>query len=87
MSAPITEEKLRIFQRYRGDVDGWARVRDRHEHNVMSDDDWSDIEELRHRLWLQEHEAVAPEFAARTEQLIRERLLDKRAGELLRELI
>ena len=87
MSAPITEEKLRIYRRYGGDVDGWSRVSDRHEHSVMSDDDWSDIEELRHRLWLQQHEAVAPEFAARTEQLIKERVVDQRTGELLRELI
>jgi hypothetical protein len=87
MSAPITEEKLRIFRRYGGDVDGWVKVGDRDEHRIMSDQDWWDIEELRHRLWLQQHEPVAAEFVGRTKQLIQERIYDERAEALLNELI
>ena len=87
MSAPITAEKLRIFRRYDGQIDDWVRVRDRREHSIMSDQDWSDIEELRHRLWLQEHEPCALEFLARTAWLIEEKVPDDRAKELLRELI
>jgi hypothetical protein len=35
---------------------------------AISGEDWNDIEQLRLRLWLQQHEACAPEFIARTEQ-------------------
>jgi hypothetical protein len=51
----ITEEKLNIFRRYAGDVDGWVLARDAREHEIMADSDWAQIEELRHRLWLEQH--------------------------------
>jgi hypothetical protein len=85
-TAVITEEKLRIFQRYGGDVDGWVRVGDETEHRIMSDADWSHTEQLRHRLWLQQHHSASSEFVEQTEQLIAERVPDESAVKLLRQL-
>jgi hypothetical protein len=83
----ITKEKLDIFRRYGGDPDGWALRRDPHEQAAMSDADWSNIEQLRHRLWLQQHENVSEDFVAETEKLITERVRDESAVEALRRLI
>ena len=81
----ITEEKLRIFQRYGGDVDGWVRVGDEAEHRIISDADWSHIEQLRHRR-LQQHHSASSEFVEQTEQLIAERVSGESAVKLLRQL-
>ena len=83
----ITEEKIEIFKRYDGDSDGWTLVRDAKEHQIMTDSDWADIEELRHRLWLQQHESVSEDFVAQTQKLITERVQNESAVEALRRLI
>ena len=82
----ITEEKLRICDRYGGDADGWARTRDHSEHQLMSDDDWHQIGQLRHRLWLERHERVSAEFVRETERLVTERVAGEDAVRLLRQL-
>jgi hypothetical protein len=83
----ITKEKIEIFKRYGGDSDGWARVGDAQEQQIMADSDWSDIEELRHRLWLQQHEPVSEDFVKQTQKLIAERVRDDSTAEALRRLI
>jgi hypothetical protein len=83
----ITEDMLRIFQRYDGDIDGWTRVGDAVEHRTLSDADWSEIRDLRHRLWLQQHEPVSSDFVKQTEQLLAEKVCDEHARNLLRHLI
>ena len=83
----ITREKLDIFRRYDGDVDGWALRRDPQEHAVMSDGDWSVIEDLRHRLWLERHESVSDDFIAETRRLISESVPDENALRALHTLI
>lgn len=42
----ITQEKLRIYKKYDGSIDGWARSGRKKERNLMSDDDFSMIERL-----------------------------------------
>ena len=81
----ITKEKIEIFKRYGGDSDGWALVGDAQEQQIMADSDWSDIEELRHRLWL--HEPVSEDFVTQTQKLITERVRDESTAEALRRLI
>ena len=83
----ITEEKLNIFRRYAGDVDGWVLARDATEHEIMADSDWAQIEELRHRLWLEQHQPVSEDFVTQTQKLIAERVGDESTAEALRRLI
>ena len=42
----ITRNKLKIFKKYSGDIDGWARFGNKSELELMSDDDWKLIDEL-----------------------------------------
>jgi hypothetical protein len=67
--------------------EGWVLRRDPQEHAVMSDGDWSAIEELRHRLWLERHESVSDDFIAQTRRLISERVPDENTVSALRALI
>ena len=83
----ITKEKVDIYRRYGGDPDGWALRRDPKEQAAMCDVDWSNIEQLRHRLWLQQHENVSDDFIAETRRLISERIPDETAVRALHGLI
>lgn len=40
----ITINKIKIYQRYNGDVHGWARVGSKEEKSIMNDEDWFLIE-------------------------------------------
>ena len=46
----ITNEKLRIYRRYSGDVDGFARSGSLAEREVISDADWRDLSSIVQRL-------------------------------------
>ncbi len=72
----ITTDKLRIHQRYKGDVDGWARAGNPSEKQAMTDQDWSDIDELLQRLALVKTVPVAESFRLATAQLLAERAPD-----------
>lgn len=39
----ITHEKLRVFEKYRGDMDDWARLGTPEEKHLLKDDDWYEI--------------------------------------------
>ncbi len=40
----INEEKIKIYKRYKGDIDGWARTSNKKEQMIMEDSDWYLIE-------------------------------------------
>lgn len=40
----ITINKIEIYKRFNGDVDGWARIGSSEEKSMMNDDDWFLIE-------------------------------------------
>ena len=82
----ITAEKLRIYQRYHGDIDGWVRVRNASEMSAMTDQDWLDISELLQRLSLEKSVPVVESFRADTAHLLTERVADATTANQLKEL-
>jgi len=40
----ITKNKIEIFKRFNGDIDGWARIGTSEEKSMMNDEDWFLIE-------------------------------------------
>ncbi|MBX3265413.1 MAG: hypothetical protein KF831_01780 [Acidobacteria bacterium] len=42
----ITQEKLKLFVHYRGDLDMWSRTGKEHERNFMASSDWHLIDLL-----------------------------------------
>jgi len=42
----ITQDKIKVYKRFDGDIDSWARSGSKNEKLVMNDGDWYMIEEL-----------------------------------------
>jgi hypothetical protein len=82
----ITAEKLRIYQRYKGDIDGFSRVRDRHEMSVITDDDWRTIDILWQRLALEQSVPCAESFRTETQRLLSEQVADAATAAQLKQL-
>jgi hypothetical protein len=59
----LTLEKLKVYTRFGGDIDGWARSR-RDDGSGMTDADWFLIEELRQALRILNCLQLAPDGAA-----------------------
>jgi len=48
--AMITDEKLTVYQRFGGDIDGWVLAATPHEKALLTDEDWADISEILPRI-------------------------------------
>ena len=58
----ITEDKIKIFERYDGNSDSWARNSSEKEKVVMTDDDWYIIESLIQDLFLVKNGLASLQF-------------------------
>lgn len=61
----ITKENLKVFKKYRGDIDMWARFGRRKEKENFSDDDWSLIEDLLQTLEIVEKGLASEGFKSK----------------------
>jgi hypothetical protein len=82
----LTLEKLNTYQRFGGDIDGYARSHGRGDTSGITDEDWSLIEELRGALFIIASGKASPEFAAVIERRMQEAAADQGARDRLREL-
>jgi len=58
----VTGGKVKIFERYDGDIDSWARSGSKKEKIFMTDDDWYMIDTLIQDLFLVEKGLASIEF-------------------------
>ena len=58
----ITEDKIKIFKRYNGDIDSWARSGSKKEQLIINDDDWYMIEALVQDLFIVKERLSSLEF-------------------------
>ncbi len=79
----LTLEKLKVYQRFGGDIDGWAQVSRRGDASGITDDDWSLIDQLQQGLHLLASGRAVPQF----ERWADERLVSVTADEPTRELL
>jgi hypothetical protein len=79
----LTLDKLRIYRRFDGDMDGWAQTATGHDASSIADDDWFLIEELRQGLALVATGQASHTYAASLES----RLLDTTADEATRQAL
>jgi hypothetical protein len=68
--AMITDEKITIYQRFGGDIDGWVRAATQHERALMTDEDWADISEILLRLAIVKSGQAADVYDAETKRII-----------------
>lgn len=66
----ITEEKLTVFMRFGGDIDGWVRVGTPADRALMTDADWATIADLLQRLAVVESGHAAESYRAETKRLV-----------------
>ncbi|MHB1093546.1 hypothetical protein [Thiobacillus sp.] len=79
----LTLDKLKVYLRFDGDMDGWARTANGHDASGITDADWSLIEELRQGLALVAAGQASQAFAASLES----RLLDTTSDETTRQAL
>lgn len=58
----ITENKIKLYNKYSGNIDGWARNNSKKELAIMSDDDWFLIDGFIQDLTLVKNGLVSLEF-------------------------
>jgi hypothetical protein len=73
----ITDEKLTVYQRFGGDIDGWARAATPIERAFMADEDWADISEILLRLAVVKSGHATDAYAAETRRLIAAKVEDE----------
>lgn len=62
----ITTEKIKIFDRYDGNIDGFARSGREHEKKLLDDDEWSVIDNLHQDIELINKRLAAQTYVAQT---------------------
>ena len=81
----ITDEKLTIYQRYGGDIDGWVRSAVPLEKALMTDEDWAVIGELLQRLAIVKSGRAAESYESETNRMIAVQVTDERVLKRLME--
>ena len=66
----ITDEKLTVYQRFRGDIDAWVLAATPREKALMADADWAIISEIRLRLAISKSGQAADAYDAETKRII-----------------
>lgn len=82
----LTLEKIRIYQHFGGDMDGWARASDSEGAAGMADSDWFLIEELRQGLALAATGKASQAFVTLLESHLLETTADDATRQALRAL-
>lgn len=59
----ITREKLRIYEKFGGDIDGWARTSQLSERSI-TDQDWHSIDEVLQSLLIVQSGLASADFEA-----------------------
>jgi hypothetical protein len=82
----LTLAKIQTYERFRGDIDGYARARGGGDTSGITDDDWWLIDRLRQAIYLVASRQAADSFRMQTEQELQTVTADEQAREALRRL-
>ena len=66
----IAEEKIKIYQKYGGDIDGFSRGGENNEKKLFEDNDWSLINNVFQDLEIVKKGLCSSEFKSRFEKLL-----------------
>ena len=82
----LTLSKVRTYEKFRGDIDGFARTRGSGDSSGITDSEWAQIDRLCQALYLIASQKAADSFRAQTEQELQEVTDDETTREALRKL-
>lgn len=68
----ITQDKIKIYKKYDGDIDNWARTASKKDKLVMDDDDWYIIDRLVQDLSLTKKELTSQDFIHKLSNKLKE---------------
>lgn len=68
----LTLEKIRVYRKYGGDIDGLARVKNPDDCSLVTDEEWFLIDSLVQKLSLVKNGKASPEFARRISAEVRQ---------------
>jgi hypothetical protein len=81
----LTLSKIRTYERFRGDGDGFSRASG-HDNSGITDEDWQLISRLSQAIYLVATNRASDGFRAQTEQQLLENTADEQAREAMRKL-
>ena len=82
----LTVDKLRIYEQFDGDIDGWARASRTQTPPVMTDEDWYLIGELLMGLATVKTGVASPSYAQQVEQRLLASTRDQATRSILHAL-
>ena len=82
----LTLSKIRTYERFRGDIDGFARTHGVGDTSGITDHDWAQIDRLCQALHIIAHQKAADSFRVQTEQELQAITDDETTREALRDL-
>ena len=82
----ITRDKLRIYEKYDGDTDGFARGSKISERGILTDQDWRFIDEILQRLRIVQSGLGSTDFGEQTRASLMEAVHDEQVRERILQL-
>lgn len=82
----ITAEKLKIYLKYRGDIDAWARLAKNREAQIMKDSDWQLIDDFVQAIQLVESGKASNGFEEKLNRNLDESISDDEALKIINKL-
>ncbi len=82
----ISLEKLKVYQQFNGDIDGWARSTKGTDPSGICDDDWYVIERLRSGLFLIDNEPCSQSYKESVFNELQEKTEDEATRNFLRKI-
>ena len=83
----LTQEKLKTYRRFGGDIDGYARSHGQGDTSGITDEDWALIDELCGALFIVAAGKASAEFAATVDRRLQEAAADPETCEQMRLLV
>lgn len=82
----LTLTKIRVYRKYGGDIDGFARAKNPKDYSLVTDDEWLLIDSLIQKLALVKNGKASPEYAKRISVEVRQNVEGEEAISELMEL-
>ena len=68
----ITANKITIYEKFNGDIDGWARSGTKEQHEIINDGEWFLIDELVQDVRLIKNNLASSDFQKKIYKKLRE---------------
>ncbi|WP_020483202.1 hypothetical protein [Methylomonas sp. MK1] len=83
----ISLEKVAIYRKFAGDIDGWARMASASEKAILTGDDWRQIDSIAQDFGLVQAGLASTRYAENLHKRIAESVTDAETLAALKELV